>query len=329
MVCENMRRRTLLRAGGSIAFVALAGCSGDDGDESESDTTTEEASSGDTTETSGGGDVSYSVEPSANQLDWGEDYSVSVTVEAGDESVQLATGIVFQTEDDQQWAGSFGNTEKMWQLEAGESESATFDVEPPTVGELRLGLYDAASEQVVEDWELAVTPPTAAFGGTNSYYDGLDVTLDVELTEWMDFELDYEDESGTYAVRPQGGQWVKVTVAAENTNTNSEVRLFGDDAFTALGGSSQLDRPRSLGEDVGAGTNYEIADQTRHEEGAWMEMYKDGNAQQEGYWYPPSELISGSAEEGWFVLEAESDTTKADLQIRLERSDIRATWEGM
>lgn len=323
-----MRRRALLRVGGGIAFVALAGCAGNNGDESET-TTTEEESSGDTTESSGGGAVSFSVEPSANQLDWGEDYSVAVTVQSGDEAVQLATGILYQTEDDSEWAGSFGDTETMWQLDAGESETTTFDVEPPSVGELRLGLYNAVSEQVVEEWDLTVSPPTATFGGTNSYYDGLDVTLDAELTEWMDFELDYGDESGTYAVRPQGGQWVKVSVTAENTNTNSEVRLFGDDAFTALAGSSQLDRPRSLGEDVGAGTDYEIADQTRNEEGAWMEMYKDGRAQQEGYWYPPSELISGAAEEGWFIFEAASDATKADLQIRLERSDIRATWEGM
>ena len=329
MVCENMRRRTLLRVGGGIAFVALAGCSGGDGDESETTTTSKEEASGDTTETSGDEDVSYSVEPSANQLDWGEDYSVAVTVQCEHESAQLATGILYQTADDHQWAGSFGNTETMWQLDTGESETKTFDVDPPTVGELKLGLLEITSEEVVEEWELSVSPPTAAFGGTNSYYDGLDVSLDVELTEWMDFELDYGDESGMYAVRPQGGQWVKVTVTAENTNTNSEVSLFGDDAFTALAGSSQLDRPRSLGEGVGAGTDYEIDDQTRHDEGARLEMYKGGSAQQEGYWYPPSELISGATEEGWLVFEGETDTTKSDLQIRLERADIRATWEGM
>jgi hypothetical protein len=337
MVIGNMRRRTLLRVGGSIAFVALAGCSGGDGDESET-TTTEEESSGDTTETSGGGDVSFSVKPSANQLDWGEDYSVDVTVQSGDESVQLATGIVYQTEDDSEWAGSFGNTEKMWQLDEGESQTVTFDIEPPAVGELKLGLYDAVSEQVVEEWELTVSRPIAALGETNSYYDGLDMTVDAEVHESLEFELEYggdqnDAESGMFSVGVKDGKWVKVIITAENTNQEGEVGLPGKTEFGGIvGQGTQLkqNQPRALGEGVGEGTIYEIGDGPENIGDAWMEMHKGGNAQQDGYWYPPSELVYGAVEKGWIAYAVQEDLSDdAKIEIRLDRQsgiDVRAIW---
>lgn len=325
-----MRRRKLLAAGAAITLSVIAGCSGDDNGDGPASTPTSDPDeeTPEPPEEPGDGDLSFSAESSATEIDWGEEYSVTVTARAGESPPHVMTALVYQSEADSTWSGSFGNGEMLWRLDGGESRTETFELKPPEVGECKVGLMTQDGE-VIEEWELTVNPPTAEFGETISYYDGLDVTVDAELHDSMDFEItwDYGDESGVYSVRPKDGQWVKVSVVAKNTNTNEDVRVPGEDRFSGLAGSSQLNSPRSLGTEVGAGTEYEIDDETRHEEGAWMEMYKDGAAQQEGYWYPPSELIAGAEEKGWILFETDKkDISVDDVEIRSNRNDIRATW---
>lgn len=327
-----MRRRNVLGAGAMLALGSAAGWVLWDNYQSDSAETTEPAgaSSPEPPDEPEAEEVSFSIEPATNEIDWGEECSVTVSARAGDDPPRVPTIVVYETEDSSTWTGSIGATEMMWNLDAGESETETFEIEPPSVGEFTLGLMDAREEEVVDEWELMVNPPVQSFGETLSYYDGLDMTVDVELQEWIDVELVYGDindeETGTFSVRPRDGQWVKVWVTAENTNTNEKVRMPGNDMFTGLADNSQLDHPRYLGEDVGAGTNYEIDDASVEEEGARMEMYHDGDPKQEDFWYPPSELISGAVEEGWMLFETDADMTVEDIQIRLSRNDVRATW---
>lgn len=319
--------------GATLAF-GTAGCLGGEGEDTKTtaengDRSTTEPG-GETAEKPEEGEVTFAVDHAGTEMDWGEAYSVTITARAGEDPPPVGTAVLYQTGDDAEWSGSFGNAETAWQLESGESESKTFEIEPPVVGDLTIGVMESTEQTVVEEWDLTVRPPTAAFGESIPYYDGLDVTIDVALHEWLDFELlkrDQGDEAGMYSIRPTEGQWVKVNVTAENTNTNTDVRLPGYDAFSALAGSDQLEHPRYLGETVGAGTRFEVDDQTRHEEGAWMEMNDGGEPDQEGFWLPPSELVSEAVEEGWLLFETKPDTTPEDLEIRLNRNDVRATWE--
>lgn len=329
-----MRRRPLLLAGATFAIGTTAGCVGDGGEDTETATDpgggTPTEPDGDTPGEPTGTGVSFSVDHAGTELDWGAAYSVTVTAQAGEDPPDVATAILYQADDAADWSGTLDGTETVWRLDAGESKTETYDIEPPAVGEYTLGLMESTDETVVEEWDLLVRPPTAAFDDPISYYDGLDVTVDVELHDWMEFKLEYgpinDEETGRFEVSPKDGTWVKVIVTSENTNSNSKVRLFGEDRFSALAESSQLERPRSLGEDVGKDTPYEIRDQTRHEGGAWLEMHKDGQRQQDGYWYPPDEVVSGAVEEGWLVFTTAADTTVDDLEIRLARNDVRATW---
>ncbi len=328
-----MRRRTVLATGVAIGLSSIAGCLGDDGESMEPGEEPGEEPTTEPGEEPPASEVAFSIEHSGTEMDWGDEYSVTVTVRAGDEPTRVGTAIAYQTEDDPTWSGTFSNTEQVWQLDAGESRTETFEIKPPAVGELQVGLFNSMEEAVEEQWDLTVYPPVQSFGEPLSYYDGLDMTLDVELHEWLELELYWgrdPRETGIYEVRPADGQWVKVFLTGENTNMNEEVRMPRDvregEDFSGLANNSQLDHPRIRGTNVGAGTDYVVADPTRHEEGARMEMRWDTTVQ-EGFWDPPSDLVSGATEEGWIVFETDMDTTVDDVEIRLRRNDIRATWK--
>jgi hypothetical protein len=68
-------------------------------------------------------------------------------------------------------------------------------------------------------------------------------------------------------------------------------------------------------------------DETRHEEGARLEMNDGGEPGQEGFWLPQDDLIPGAVEEGWVLFETATDMTAEDVETRLQRNDLRATWE--
>lgn len=188
---------------------------------------------------------------------------MTISATSGDSYPSYATGIVYQEEGGSTWSGSFSEADMMWQLEAGETNVKTIELTPTETGNLKMGLMDAMEQEVLEEWEVQINRPTAEFGETISFYDGLDLTLDAEVHESMDFELNYggdqnDAETGTFSVSVQNGKWVKVTVVAENTNQEGEVGLPGGEQFSGLAGNTQLDsgKPRSLGEGIGEGTIY-------------------------------------------------------------------------
>lgn len=328
-----MRRRHFIGTGLVTGAGLLTGCIGlPDGESPDSGEQTDGTDPDDTTDGTDGedepsGELSVTVEPSASEIEWGEEYSIDISIEAGSEPVPY-TGVVYSTEDETGWTSAISGTKIQWMLESGESQTKSLTFEPPAVGELTLGLLNSENN-VMKEWDLTVVPPEATFGEAISYYDGLDMTIDVELQDWIDVSLEWEGEDfGVNSVRPNDGQWVKISITAENTNTTGDVSLPEEDAFSALAANSQLDRPRSLGTEVGEGYPYEVQDDTVNEDVAWMEFQKDGEVQEEGFWYPTSDLIPGAVEEGWMVFETDMDTTVEDVQIRLEREGIFASWES-
>lgn len=331
-----MRRRKLLTVGGAIFLGSLAGCGGG-GDEGEPESTptpdaeTETQEETATPEEPEEGGVTFAVDPSSSEIDIGEPYTVTVTAKAGDESVEAVTGIIFKRGDQQSWSGPISDTGKRWQLKAGESQTANFDLEPGSVEEYTLALADSENKEVIEEWELTVNRPTAAFGKTISYYDGLEMTVDVEVHEWLEFELSWDggDKTGTYAVRPREGQWAKVWVKGKNPEENDQdVTAPAGEDFNGLAGGQQFNRIKRNGVTVGADTDYKIDDSTREAGGADMETMDE-------YWLPPETgitrgtLIPGAVHEGMVLFEASgTDWSVEDIKIMLNRNDIRATWES-
>lgn len=330
-----MRRRQLLTVGGTIVLGTLAGCSGDNGEESESTPTSEPAdteSAAQTTAQTAEGESRFNVEASTTEIDWGERFEVTITAQGGEDAMTKGSTVVYQTEEDSTWAGSYGETEYIWQLGAGETETETFEIQPTKTGEHTMALMTSDNEKIAE-WKLTVKSPTAVFGEPISFYDGLDLTLDAELHEWLEFELKWgypEEKTGMFSVHPKDGQWVKVSLTAENTNTNEEVSLPEPENFSGLGGNSQLDHYTGR-EPVGGDTEYELDeiedewDMSSGEDRPYLDVKYDDYSQ-EGYWKPPNNLISGAVEEGWLLFEADADVTADDIEIRLNRNDIRATW---
>jgi hypothetical protein len=338
-----MRRRYLLRGGKVMAVGSLAGCIGDIADigdgsdattptkpEDESGPEPEDESDPEPEDGSDEGEVSFSVEPSASEIEWGEPYSVTVTVTPEGAPGDVATGIIFQKGSTASWSGPISDTGKRWQLDAGESQTETFDLEPSSVDDYTLGLANVQKETVIEEWKLSVTPPTAEFDETISYPNGFKMTVDAELHEWLELKLSWDggDETGTYAVRPRDGQWVRVWATGENNSDENETLTgpAGQD-FTALAGGTQLNRI-SGGKSVGAGTDYEIKDPTREEKGA---KTKEG---WEEFWILPNtgftrgKLAPTATDDGLVLFVTDMETTKEDLKIQLKwpDNDVLVTW---
>ncbi|MFQ3294245.1 MAG: hypothetical protein ACI9PP_000185 [Halobacteriales archaeon] len=336
-----MRRRYLLRGGTIMAVGSLAGCIiGDleervDGSDGATDTEPEDDSDPEPSDGSEDGDVSFSVEPKASEIKWAEPYSVTVTVKAGEDPPPIVTQIIYERESDSQWSGDFSNTQQYWTLGADKSTTKTFEMKPPGYGDFTLGLLTVDNQEVVETWDLTVQQPRAAFGEPISYYDGLDMTVDAEVHDSLEFELDYGEDNdeytGMFSVSVKDGKWLKINIIAENKG-KGKVGLPGKTEFSGLAGGTQLEQnqPRALGEHVGKESIYVIGDGPSDINDARMEMHKSGVVQQDGYWYPESDLIAGAREEGWLVYAVQEDLSEDSvIEIRLNRQsgpDVRAIW---
>lgn len=145
-----MYRSGLLTTGATIAVGSVAGCLGDDagsdsdtdgdsGTDAETDSGTDDGSDSGTQPDAG--EVAFRVEPSTTELEWGDDYSVTVTAEAGPDPPERATVVAYQGEGDNQWSG-VANTEAVWRLEGGERQTETYDIRPPSSGQLSYALMD-------------------------------------------------------------------------------------------------------------------------------------------------------------------------------------------
>lgn len=96
-----------------ITLGSLAGCPSLDEVSGPETTPTSELDGPQTPASTENGDVSFSVDPSATELDWGEEYSVTITAQAGEDPPDLMTFIVYQTGADTTWSGRFSDSEMM------------------------------------------------------------------------------------------------------------------------------------------------------------------------------------------------------------------------
>jgi hypothetical protein len=312
-----MKRRTLLSTGTAIGLTFLAGCSsnGPTGEPGETGTetrtpTTDEGSGG---TSAGEGGLSAVIEPSATEIAWGEEYSVTVTLvaESEYETDWTHTEINWRAKDSS--GGITGTSYSMWDLPTGQPDSHTFKFSPPTMGEITFVLKDLLVGDTLTEWELTVEPPVAALGEAIPFYDGLEVTMDARLTETIEAHI-YDDEDadlGIYSIRPEDGkQWALAMVTATNTST-SEIYPPEDRDIAVLANGNQLEQLRGL---LFAHQNDFRAVEGNPDD-AWVVRLDD----EADYYDPPTEILPTATTEGWLPYLAKVDASKDDIAVILTR----------
>jgi hypothetical protein len=319
-----MNRRQFLGTGAIVSVGLLAGCASDD----PSSPTTEQ---GETTTDAGtpvgggatDGQLSVQVTPSASSIQWGEDYSVTVTLEAGSdvEYDWAFTEIYYQIEGDTNWIGVA--TDSSWDLQPGSPQTKTYEIDPPATGEIAFRLYeDMIAGETVAEWSLTVEPPVREFGQAIPYYDGLAVTVDARITDTIDFHV-YDsyggEDLGVYAVQPNDGRWAIAAVAVENTNANQEVRPPHSGNLALLASGTQL----------------EVVDGLLFVDGPAFSVVGDAPADayvvdvssEPGFFDPPNFVVPTATTRGWVPFLLHTDATADELAAVMTREDVRARWE--
>lgn len=307
-----MRRRTLLTTGTATGLAFLAGCASSDPEESPTGTP-ETDGPGDTP--GGSESLSADIAPSASNISWGEEYSVTVTLVAGSEyeTDWTHTEINWRTDDSN---GAITNSSySMWNIPTGEPDSHTFEITPPTTGDITFTLEDILEGSTLAEWTLTVEPPVADLGTTISYYDGLAVTIDVQLTETIEAHIydDYKgNDLGVYSIRPADGtQWALLLLTVENTATSKLYPPSSDDMAVLVGGT-QLNRADDL--------LFATQNEFRAVEGNPEEAYVVELSAEAGYYDPPTEIVPSATAEGWLPYLTDIDSTPADVAAVLTRN---------
>jgi hypothetical protein len=325
-----MNRRTLVRAGTAVGLAFLAGCASSEPSEQTTETTQD---AGTDTPTGSDGEFSITIAPSTAELEWGVDYSVDVTMEAGSEPIQTFTEIWWDTDADPGWA-SVEETNVVWDVPAGQSETKTFDIVPPATGDITFALVDLDQfSDILDEWGLTVASPQTALGEAISYYDGLDVSMQASLQDTLDVTI-YEyggagnPYPGEYTIRPApaaSSQWLIVTVTAENSTTNADVAPPDNDYIDVLAAGTQLER-KSLLFNYLSDRDFEIVgDPPEEGESSYM---VDFSREQGWYdWKRHDALVPTATANGWLPYVVSTDITLEDVAVLLEHNGVRARWE--
>jgi|GEM_PF-4688996 len=325
-----MKRRAFVATGTAVGVAFLAGCSSNGPGVQPTETgTTRETRDG--TETAGEGEFSVTVEPSTTELEWGVDYSLDVTMEAGDEPIQTMSEIWWDTDADPGWTRIQG-TNVVWDIPAGQSETKTFDIIPPATGDIVFAFADVDRfSDILDEWELAVAPPLAPLGEAISYYNGLDVSMQVSVQDTLDVTI-YEyggagnPYEGEYSIRPApagSNQWLVLTMTAENSTANTDVAPPDHDRIDVLAEGIQLERKGLLFNYLSDNDFDIVGDPPEEGESAYMVDF----TQEQGYYDWQNVLVPTATATGWLPYVVNADVTLDDIAVLLEYNEIRSRWE--
>lgn len=326
---QSSRRRWLYLCG--VAWTAgLAGCAAIEDDEPE-ETPEPTPEPTPTPEANGtpveNGRIDVTVDPSAEAITYGEGYTVAVTIQNMGNDVEFLPGSFVARAEAATWR-HLKHGENI-QIPPGEEVTETYTLIPPAIGDVEFGYMNAGTQVVLTQWNLSVAAPRVPFGETNSFYDGLDVTVDLRFTDAMEMPVKHtiEDDPGPRQITaPAGRQWVLLDLRVENTNETDSVRF--DQAgrragvFLRANGIQQDQYDRQLW-----GTDGEFEDQLSPNE--FVEV-----TEMSGYFDPPSELGPGGATEGWLLFTAPEDATDETLEVAMTRfeesawDDVLMHWNG-
>lgn len=317
---SSMNRRRLLNALSVSGIAMIAGC-GDAEDPELGDETTPNDDEGDDEEPStpgpGNGEpgaVDVSVHPSAEQIAYGDEYTVTVTMSNTTSVTQWFWGTIVVRRTTETWR-DVASTE-MVQIPPEEEREETYIVAPPRLGDLEFGLMDSGWGEVLAQWTLSVESPQTGFGETNRFYDGLAVTTDVELSDAMDMRVETDDGPETRSITaPAGMQWAVLSARVDNTSTDAVT--WGPpwpQYFLRLDRVQQKEYTGDLG-----WWDREFEDQLQRPEIVDLRR-------QSGYFQPPREISAGAAAEGWLLFSVSEDASIEALDALLTRRESTA-WD--
>lgn len=315
-----MRRRYFVTAGTAVGLTILAGCSSP---LDEPDEPGEDDSEVDEPDVSNGapGAVDASVEPSASEITYGDEYTLTVTMRNTGSDTEFFSGQFVVRMEGETWRNRVSTG--LIQIPPDEVREETYTVAPPGVGELEFGFMEFMGE-VLDQWSLSVASPRSAFGDANSFYDGVAVTADVELRDAMEMEVTGDQGTATRSITaPAATQWAVLSVRIENT-TNDVVNWGFSSRFFLRSNGIQQEGYTSLN-----WYDDEFEDQLRRDERERVEM-----GRQPGYYQRPTQLSPGGIAEGWLLFTVPEDASIGALDALLTRreqsawSDVPLFWES-
>ncbi|UWG48426.1 hypothetical protein HSRCO_2156 [Halanaeroarchaeum sp. HSR-CO] len=325
-----MKRRTIITTSATVGLAFLAGCSSAERTDSPTETATTWADGETTSQTDGDASdgPSVVVEPSTTALEYGADYSVAVTMEAGSEPIETRTEIWWDTEADPGWTSAPG-TNAQWSISAGGSETKTFDIVPPSTGDVVFAVTDLDQfMDILDEWELTVEPPLAALDESISFYDGLTVTMGASLEDEIQASTESYGGQEAYderAIRPgiDDARWLVLTIVVENESGNDDIRVPDHRDIDVLAAGNQLESQDlmfttepPLFEFVG-----DPPDPDREE--YWVELQEEPGYYRE---YGSTSLAPNSFVEGWIPYVVSDSVALEDVAVLLEHG-VRARWE--
>lgn len=325
-----MKRRTVVTTGATVGLAFLAGCSSGGPDDRPTDT--ESGPAGETTSPTGGdaaGEPSIVVEPSTAELDWGADYSVAVTMEAGSEPIETFTEIWWDAEDDPGWT-SVSETNAQWSIPAGQSETKTFDIVPPTTGDVVFAFTDLDQfMDILDEWELAVAPPRATLDEPIPFYDGLTVTMRASLEDEIQARTESYGGQEEYDERPirpweNDTRWLVLTVTAENDSDNDDVRAPDHREIAVLAAGNQLDAEGLMFTTEPPRFEFVGEPPDPDREDYWVELQEDSGYYDE---FGSTTLVPNAFVEGWIPYVVSDSIALDDVTVQLEYDDVTAVWE--
>jgi hypothetical protein len=283
----------------------LAGCSGGDG--ADPTTTTATTAAGDPAPTTDDDAAPRfevtGVEPETDAIVYGEEYSVTLTVEnTGDAAGQFWGEVVEQR-------GSMWQpvAEMEFELAPGDPVSESCSWYPSQVGTVEYGIIEVRTDRLLAQQELAVEAPVLSMGEPFADPTGWEMTVEgVELHD----EVQATDDNGetVTAAAPTNMQWALLTLSVENPSEESVAIPPRRDIYLLAGGEQIQET--------------ELVEPSKY--GAYVTP-----TQQPDYFTPPSPFVPNAVESGWMWFAVPADVTAADIDsvVYWEENDVRITWE--
>lgn len=324
-----MRRRTLITTGATLGLAFLAGCNSSEqtGGPTETATTWDDqvtTHSGD----AGSNEPTVVVEPSTSDLEYGVDYSVAITMESASEPIETFTEIWWDNAEDPGWT-SVPETNAQWSIPAGQSETKTFDIVPPTTGDVVFAVTDLDQYMdILDEWELAVGPPLAALDEPISFYDGLTVTMRASLEDEIQAGTESYGGQETYDERPirpgiDDARWLVLTIRVENDSDTDDIRVPEHGDIDVLAADNQVEAQDLMFTTEPPRFEFVGDPPDPDREDYWVELQEEAGYYRE---YGSTSLAPNGFIEGWIPYVVSDTIALDDVAVLLEYT-VRARWE--
>lgn len=329
----QLHRRTWLYLCAATGTSLLAGCTGTDppDDEQPDDTSNgppddAEEPIDDAEEPIDDGEAAVTVDPSADSITYGEEYTVTATIRNTADEAQYFGGSVVARVNTSAWRPLVEGD--LLTIAPGDEITETYSLSPPATGSIEFGYTSWYTQEHLARWELSVDVSRGTFGEEHRFYDGLAITADLEAHESIEMPIQDSSEEGVDSrmiTAPDGRSWIRVLLRIENTNESGAVsfrHIRQPEFYLTSEGIQQPQYDRRI-----AWSDSEFEDQLPQYESVRIDQMAD-------YFAPPTQIAPGAAYEGWLLFSVPDDAEMDGLELSLIRQepsswdDISVYWDG-